>query len=281
MSTSLQEDFNSANTIFNNYFSCSSHIYGNTNEELDDIFNSINISNKSVLAVMSSGDYLIMSYLFGAKSVECFDINPLTYRYFFLRKWLIQNGVLEYGKCGYERLIEIVNSVSNFSSEYERESNTFWKEIIERFSKFSWDNNKLITSDEYTLCSYFYDKKRKEIERLVPSLNPVFYNVSLSEESGLGTNKKYDYVFISNILDWSNNRSPRRLEIIKRNLLNILNSDGRVVCTHFPSMYGGRNNSPEIIKLERQVFDNDFNFQMFDDRELVEGNIAYMYTRKN
>lgn len=65
MSTSLQEDFNSANAIFNNYFSCSSHIYGNTNEELDDIFNSINISNKSVLAVMSSGDYYMVGNSYG------------------------------------------------------------------------------------------------------------------------------------------------------------------------------------------------------------------------
>ena len=280
MSTRLQKDLDFANSVLNcKKSNCTQHIFGNTNEELDDIFNNINISDKNVLAVMSSSDYLIMSHLFGAKSVECFDINPLTYRYFFLRKWLIQNGVIEYRRCEYKELKEIVNSVSIFSSEYEKESNMFWKEIIEKFQYGDWLRNKLIKSGYYTLLSYFYDKKRDEIIRIVPSLNPVFYNVSLSEKSGLGICKKYDYIFISNILDVCNNRNPEILEIIKRNLLNILKSDGSVVCTHFPIIFGDQEKL-DILKLEREVFGQDFDYQMICNSELIEGNMAYVYTRK-
>lgn len=282
MSTNLKEDLDYAKVVLDKKYDYNHwHIFGNTNEMLDDIFDSIDISDKSVLTIMSSSDYLIMSHLFGAKNVECFDINPLTYRFFFLRKWLIQNGVLEYGNCEYEELIEIINSVSSFSSEYERECNIFWKEIIKQFNFVNWRCNNLIRSSSTSLLYYFYAKKRDVIEQIFPSLNPVFYNVNLSEKSGLGIEKKYDYVFISNIFDVHNNRDSERLETIKRNLLNILGPNGRVVCTHFPAIFGGRDKTPDILKPERKVFDKDFDFHMLDDIEIVEGNMAYVYTRKN
>ena len=241
----------------------------------------LNISDKNVLTVMSSGDYLIMSHLFGAKNVECFDINPLTYRYFFLRKWLILNGVLEYDRCGYEKLLEIINSVSSLSSEYEKETNSFWKEIVKDFEYYNWFCNDLI-SVLYSPFSLreFYEEKRDEAQRIVPSLNPKFYISDLFDESGLQIDKKYDYVFISNIIDVYNNRQPERLEIIKRNLLNILESDGRIVCTHFPEKFGGLDKVPETLEVERKILDKDFDFQMIDGVLDGSKNIAYMYTRR-
>ena len=279
MSTSLQEDLEYAYTVLDGKFDENHwHIWGNTNEELDDMFRDINVSDKSVLTVMSSSDYLIMSHLFGAKSVECFDINPLTLRFFYLRKWLIQNGKLEYGAdLDCKNTIDIVNSVSSFSSKYEKESNIFWKEIMKGFNWRNWRSNHLITAEGVSSCCVIYREMRDEMKKIVSS-DPVFYNVSLSEESGLGIDKKYDYVFISNILD-KDNRSPERLEIIKRNLLNILKSDGSVVCTHFPGRH--RERILETLTPERKVFDKEFDFHMFEDSGLEEGNITYMYTRKN
>ena len=70
-----------------------------------------------------------------------------------------------------------------------------------------------------------------KIGQILSSVDPVFYNFDIRDKSGLGLDKKYDYVFISNILD-CNNRDIETLSTIRKNLSSILNKDGKVVCAH-------------------------------------------------
>ena len=121
MSTSLQNDLDYAYAVLGGKIDeIHRGVFANTNEDLLTVFNKLNVADKNVLAVMSSADYLIMSHLFGAKSVDSFDINSITYRYFFLRKWLIQNGIMDYGSCSYENLLEIFDRLDIPSLEVEK-----------------------------------------------------------------------------------------------------------------------------------------------------------------
>lgn len=96
ISNTLQRDRDYVNSCLNN--TCKDlfqKIYATTNEDLLILFDKLNINGKDVLTVLSSSDYLYMSYLNKARNVDGFDINPLTERYYYLRKWLINNGVID------------------------------------------------------------------------------------------------------------------------------------------------------------------------------------------
>ena len=65
-------------------------IYFHSNEDLNSIFNEVDVSDKDVLTVLSSGDQAFHMYDRGAGSVEFFDVNKLTLYYFYLRVWTIK-----------------------------------------------------------------------------------------------------------------------------------------------------------------------------------------------
>lgn len=274
MSNSLQSDLALANTVLagksDNKFN---RIYTNTNERLDYLFDNIDVSNKNVLTVLSSSDYLFMLKKFGANKVDCFDINPLTHRYFYLRKWLLENEIIDITRCSYVILCAILDRVSRPHTEYERESLFFWKEVFAKLKDcYNYANNKILNSTYSPLNYHYYDIN--ELIRIVRTTIPEFYNINIAEEFNLGKDKKYDCIFLSNILDY--NRYPDRLEIVIKNLLPLLNSDGKVICTHIPKLFEeldmGR------LKLERQCFERNFDYNYIGD---VGGNHAfYQYTLK-
>lgn len=277
MSTNLQEDIKYANEVIGG-LSDETHrrVFGNTNERLLELFESIDITNKSVLAVMSSGDYLIMSHLFGAKSVECYDINPITYRYYYLKRWLNQNGSLDLeNKCNYNKVVNIINSVIP-TSEIEKECKEFWQEIFKNFNDKDYSNNRLIITRSSFLIFYYIEMGDK-IGQILSSVDPVFYNFDIRDKSGLGLDKKYDYVFISNILD-CNNRDIETLSTIRQNLASILNKGGKVICTHLDRDSEDCYRFIDELEFERKAFEEDFSFQTI--REYGSG-MFYSYTLKN
>ena len=277
MSTSLQEDIKYANEVIGG-LSDENHrrVYGNTNERLLELFESIDITNKSVLAVMSSGDYLIMSHLFGAKSVECYDINPITYRYYYLKRWLNQNGSLNLeNKCNYNKVVNIINSVVP-TFEIEKECKEFWQEIFKNFNDEDYSNNRLIITRSSFLIFYYIEMGDK-IGQILSSVDPVFYNFDIRDKSGLGLDKKYDYVFISNILD-CNNRDIETLSTIRKNLASILNKGGKIICTHLDCDSEDCYRFIDELEFERKVFEEDFSFQDITENS---GGRSYSYTLKN
>lgn len=79
MSKQLVNDIKYVDSILNN--ECNDKfrkIYTCTNENLSTLFDKIDLSNKNIFTVLSSSDYLYMACLSGAKTADCFDINPLT-----------------------------------------------------------------------------------------------------------------------------------------------------------------------------------------------------------
>ena len=273
MSNSLQSDLALANTVLagksDNKFN---RIYTNTNERLDYLFGNIDVSNKNALTVLSSSDYLFMLKIFGAKSIDCFDINPLTHRFFYLRKWLIENEIVDIGMCSYEELCEILDKVSRTYTEFERESLLFWREVVAKMKDcYDFANNKLFNTSFNTLY-YYYDIN--ELLRIVRTIIPNFYNINLSKDTDLGIDKKYDCIFLSNILDY--NRYPDRLEIVIKNLLPLLNSNGKVICTHMPRLL--EELDLKRLKPERECFEKYFDYDFIGD---MNGNHAfYQYTLK-
>ncbi|MBR4830534.1 MAG: hypothetical protein IKZ96_02055 [Bacilli bacterium] len=252
-----------------------SWVYGNTNEDLEFVFENVNVKNKNVLTVLSSSDYLFMAHLFGAKTVDCFDINPLAHRLFFLRKWLLQAGYIDLGFCNYKKLETILNSVTTTYSQYEKDSLVFWKTILPKMKDNLYHSDLIITP--INPLDYFYSKRMDELVEITRTMDPNFQTLDIRSESGFDTDKEYDYVFLSNILDY--NRFPDRLETIKKNILPVLSSKGKIVCTHIP--FYNSENYFEVMKEEREIFRKEFSFKPIDEQMIDRKHAVYQYTRKN
>ena len=74
------------------------------------LFNRISLKDKRVLSVLASSDFLFSALDDGATIVDTFDINFLTYRYFYLRKWLLEINELDAYSVSLDFLKAIVNS---------------------------------------------------------------------------------------------------------------------------------------------------------------------------
>ena len=66
---------------FNDY----SKVYYSSNEDLNKLFSSIDMNNKSVLTVLASGAQALYCLNKGASKVDVFDVNKITKYYYGLR----------------------------------------------------------------------------------------------------------------------------------------------------------------------------------------------------
>ena len=275
MTEKLKEDLTYANSILDG--ECRDNfrkIYTSTNESLLALFKKIDLSNKNVLTVLSSSDYLYMSYLFGAKNVDTFDINPLTYRFYHLRKWLIKNQVLDIGLSSYAETLKIIENTTSCSSLDEKESLLFWREIIEKIGEYEFFTNQLFTTVFNPFC-YYYEDKTDALSLILDSTNPSFYKFDISESININIKDKYDVIFLSNILDYV--RSSKKLPVVMENLSSLMNDNGSVICSHIPRY----ENEDFVRELKPEI--ECFN-ELFDYSHVAETSFGfinfYQYTRK-
>ena len=67
-----------------------SHLFFQSNDRLTDLFPKLDVYGKNVLTVLGSGDQALYFYKMGANCVDLFDINKLTFFYYYLRIWIIK-----------------------------------------------------------------------------------------------------------------------------------------------------------------------------------------------
>lgn len=240
-------------------------MYSRTNEDLLSLFNQINVEGEDVFTVLSSSDYLFSALDRGARSVDTFDINPLTYRYYYLRKWLLQQGLIDASGLKSSDVLEIIDECLPMTSKDERDSEFFWRYYL----------SSIRTKDVYFYSDdLFLDMRvpqviyESNLERLSKRLDNLELNFKTADIcSPMVTNQKYDTIFLSNILDY-NRVSNSTLRIASDNLYRLLNNGGRVVLSHFiffPNIDG-----------EKEIFSKNF---IYD--EITNGSVSYyQYTKK-
>lgn len=237
-----------------------SRVYFCTNERLDQLYNSIDFKDKTVLSVLSSGDQVFMANYAGAKSVDCFDVNILTKYYYYLRVWTIKICGVFYPEQlladDYEWLRKMLKYVKPKSKD-EREAYKFWKNLWQ--NKFSFRG---------MLCNYNYNHnimgdyfEKIHLEKYINS-NINFYNIDIGDVINL--DKKYDIVVLSNMLNWLGDNLDQ-MKQASQNVNKLLNDGGVALCSKF--LY------EENKWLERMCFDSNF---QYDDIEGVKG---YTYTK--
>lgn len=238
-------------------------VYYQINEDINDVLLGEDFTDKDVLSVLASADQYFMFKALDAKKVDAFDFNRLTIYYYFLRKWSIKynNDVypdIFYDDSYVENLLEKVV----VSSDLEKKALDFFKMHVSNgsdFSKFFYD----VDVQPYGNTLF---QNIRQLKKIIDS-DFTFYNMDLFKDNGDLISKKYDYLYISNILDWAREDSSKII-IAKDNLLSLLKDNGKVICSRLV------NRSKSGILSERKIFDEDFQLHEFSDGK------NYMYIKK-
>lgn len=199
------------------------HIYSRSNEKVKELFERINVDNKDILTVLSSSDYLFSCLVNNIKSIETFDINSLTYRYYFLRKWLIENNYIDAEWLDYEIIENIISEKLKSSNKEIQESAYFWYYYLKK-NKFLNIYSQPIF-DNPLRPKTIYDDKLSILKEKLDDYEIKYYNTDIIYSD---INKKYDVILLSNILDYCYTKGD--LLSIKNVLRNLLNDNGEVVC---------------------------------------------------
>ncbi|MDO4963196.1 MAG: class I SAM-dependent methyltransferase [bacterium] len=198
-------------------------IYPFTNENIKEIFNYFNFKGKDCLSVLSSSDQILDMHLKGANNITAFDINPLTYYYYELKKAAILSGISfeEYENffCKIKYKFNIFNNRNAFDieiykhiSEYitDNKSKIFWDELFNTYKpKKIRQPSALFSADEYSHkilknnIFYFNEESYKKLQNIIENLNIEFINCNINELNNI--DKKFDYIYLSNIFQFVKN----------------------------------------------------------------------------
>ena len=253
--------------IINNDKNCGcGRIYQSSNEDIEDLYSSIDFNDKKVLSVLASGDQSFMARLKGASKVDLFDINKLTLYYYYLRVW-----TMKYFHTFYPEPYLCVDFIKALlfhvkpKSEKEERCFEYWKKIIQSIDE------KLLMSLFFSKCTIIQldDRKIDKLNSLLHNEEPKFYNADISKEIDICD--KYDIVITSNIVDWLN-ADYCDLSEYKKNISKLLKPKGIVLSSNL--------SNDKIIPYEKRLFDEDFYYHELSGVDSFNSSPGYMFVKK-
>jgi hypothetical protein len=194
-----------------------SQVYKFTNENICGISKNIDIKNKEVLTVCSSGAQYFSHLLNGAKTVDTFDISIFTKYFLHLNiAAIISLDYDEYLDFFFPKRHSLINNkYFNFNTYLKLRDNFKDKDSLEFWNALFWKypSKKLYYSNLFVqnnpdqkniieCCDYLKNEETYNLLRAkLKKIDTVtFYNTDIIDKM-LETNKHYDFIYLSNILD--------------------------------------------------------------------------------
>ena len=201
-------------------------VYFCSNERLDDIFYGMDFTGKKVLSVLASGDQAFYFYDHNAEKVDVFDKNKLTIFYYYFRIWLIE--VFNMFNIHYDieisKVKELLKKVEP-KDDNEENAYKFWTKYVRLCEKMNYRFQYLAAA--FVSDNNIIDNLDKLKEKLKVR-DFTFYDFDIASKN-FQINKKYDVVYVSNIIDWLHEDEEECTNLVE-NLNNILEDDGLVIC---------------------------------------------------
>lgn len=207
-------------------------IYPWSNEALSCYYNYYDLTNKSAFCITSSGDHILYAVDANAKEIDATDLNRLS-KYFAALKIAC---ILAYDKNQFDKIFisktnRIINKkveIGDLKDYLSDDFFTFWKEL--KSTKKFKNNINLFRNDG------FPRKFNLDYNHLKSKLSNVqinYYDYTAKDFALLknSENKKYDAIFLSNILEWNRYNDY----IIFYDYFNLLNKDGVLYDYHIKS----------------------------------------------
>ena len=183
-----------------------------TNENITEYYGLFDFKNKDVLTVIGSGDQALSAIYKGCKNVDIFDINKLSYYFLMLKKHAIE-------ALTYDEYLSFFNPATKYKiidELYLKISKSISDENIKKF----WD---LIFTNSHIFYFLFLDtnlsinrvknnipylKNENEYNQLKEKINNVEFNYIGGELTDIInlSKKRYDYINLSNIIDYIDNK---------------------------------------------------------------------------
>lgn len=191
-------------------FSCFSPCYKFSNENLCGYYPKFNIDGGSVLTVCGSGDQVLSAVLYGAKKVDCFDSNRLSYYNMMLKVYAVKYLEYEDFLCFFGIADsdfdpkKIYNMFKNNISD--KSIRIFFDLLFEKCPDISWmyisdsdyDGN-LLNNIPYLVYDNYY-----KLKDLLNSCEITFKESDLFNVFDKFQNK-YNFINFSNIYDYVQN----------------------------------------------------------------------------
>ena len=212
--------------------------YPFSNERLKDYFKQLNLKDKSVLTVGSSGDQALNSIYYGAKSVTVVDANLYTKYFVSYKISAIKNlpfNVFEKYFLNLESPFNIYVFQKIFH-DLDKDSQCFWGTIFLNCSEECTDTmsiyEKILDKDdvwiEYIASEFYenpnaYAKLQKILREAPPNLQ--FINAEFYAFPAV-TQEKFDFIFLSNIFKYV--ASTTLKQTVNQLYDNNLNPDGKI-----------------------------------------------------
>ncbi len=250
------------------------HIYPRATENILKILELVDVKNMDVYTVLSSSDIIFSLIDKMAKSIDTFDINPLTLRYYYLRKWMLEDEIIDGENVSFSDIYDIINRNRKYINEDEEQSVRLWNTYIKRIKEdfFSLYNATLFeyVSDRIPCC---YDANLKYLLQYLNSISLVFDEVDIGNSDEISNMKKYDLVYLSNIMDLN---AGFKVKNIRNRIYEMLNQGGQAICTNLV-------NHPyfNFFNEQKQIFEEKFEYgELFRERVGSKDNIYYRYIKK-
>ena len=204
-----------------------SRLFFCSNESLYDIFYGMDFTGKKVLSVLASGDQAFYFYDHNAEKVDLFDKNKLTIFYYYFRIWLIE--IFNMFNIPYDiKISQVKELLKEVEPKDDNEKNAykFWVEYVRLCEKMNYRFRYLAASFLPSI-----DNTIANLDKLKENLKVrdfSFYNFDIASKN-FQINKKYDVVYVSNIIDWLLEDEEECTNLVE-NLNNLLEDDGLVIC---------------------------------------------------
>lgn len=247
---------------------CYQPMFFSSNENLDELFSNIDIKDKEVLTVLGSGDHAFNFLSRGAKAVDVFDKNKLTFYYFYLRMWIMKYYNTYYPTIPMSKdyILKLL-SIINIKNEDEEAAVLYWEGVCKHygiwdfFELFQYCNDELLKNQVDDLNSLI---------KIINNYEFNYYDVDITKKVNIP--KKYDIICTSNIAEWIEMKGHSYNQYML-NLDKSLKKDGIILSSH---LIPGQNSIRE-----KDVFSSSFLYKELpktneDDRI----SFGYTYVRK-
>lgn len=270
--------------MYTNYFSW---LYPFTNENIKGYYSNLDFQDKSVLTVTSSGDHILNALLYGAKTVEAFDANPLAKYYVELKIAAIKALDIEefllffYNKNIFLKYKYHLNkkSYKKVRKELKDDYLIFWDYVFEKYTPKDLYKSILFTSDYLEFPAlieanpYLHTNNFNQLKIILKNKSICYHDKDLKELSNI--NKKYDLIILSNIPAFLEKiYREKRLAQLK-DILEVLKKDeSKIVLNYFyyNRLNDVENNSDIYDKKEVKRLFVDYEYREFESTENLSMN---------
>lgn len=191
-------------------------IYMFATENSNGVINTLDVKDKDILTVSGSGDQIFNMLLRGAKNVETYDINLFSKYYFYFKESAIRTLTRDefilffFGKnysfrdCRFneDTFFKIIKNIKDSDSK-------FFFDVLgrsvgsKRLFKSELFFNNYYSKNTYIECNDYLrnDTSYKKLQQILDNYNYKFYRLNIFDDISELNDKKYDIIYLSNILD--------------------------------------------------------------------------------